>query len=404
VRTRKQRQVASLRIAGSLVAALALLLAMAFAVPAGAETTGSPEALPVPPVDAPAPVGDVQAGAEEAVPAPTPTSEPVEAPAAADSTATESSSSPAPPSQTSTSAVPARQLPNTDTAAALPSADRAVTTTADRAAATTLRSEDRAATMDGLDAAVAPIAARASDPVGEVQRAAAGTTTAIAEPLVRAAKRDVSLEIAQTTLRNASPDQALAAVAAPVREALGGVDPSAVESLLPRFARDLSSPLAAAAPAGMNGLAPADRTRGLVGFPGERQALIPVGPDGGGPPSVSLGPDPVAFGGVQPLTSAAPNAFAGLAGAAAFSATSVPDKVLVDSVNSRLPGNPPADLPSPPSRSPGAAPGSGGSTFVPLAALLALLALAASATSRRLGEVPVFRPPTPFVCALERPG
>jgi len=59
----------------------------------------------------------------------------------------------------------------------------------------------------------------------------------------------------------------------------------------------------------------------------------------------------------------------------------------------------PAPVPS------GAAAGSTGSFFVPFAALLlALLALAASAILRRLGEVPDFRPPIPFVCALERPG
>jgi hypothetical protein len=51
-----------------------------------------------------------------------------------------------------------------------------------------------------------------------------------------------------------------------------------------------------------------------------------------------------------------------------------------------------------------AASASGGSSFVPIAALLALLALAAPATLRRLGEVPDCRAPTPFVCALERPG
>lgn len=48
--------------------------------------------------------------------------------------------------------------------------------------------------------------------------------------------------------------------------------------------------------------------------------------------------------------------------------------------------------------------GSGGSFFAPIAALLALLALVAPAVLRRLGEVPDCRPPTPFVCALERPG
>lgn len=66
----------------------------------------------------------------------------------------------------------------------------------------------------------------------------------------------------------------------------------------------------------------------------------------------------------------------------------------------------PARGPLPAPNLPGApaASGSGGTSFVPLAALLALLALVAPAVLRRLGEVPDFRPPTPFVCALERPG
>jgi len=66
-----------------------------------------------------------------------------------------------------------------------------------------------------------------------------------------------------------------------------------------------------------------------------------------------------------------------------------------------LDGNPPQ--PAPGSSQAGTA-GAGGTSFIPIAALLALLALAAPAILRRLGEGPGFRPPTPFVCALERPG
>lgn len=66
---------------------------------------------------------------------------------------------------------------------------------------------------------------------------------------------------------------------------------------------------------------------------------------------------------------------------------------------------PPPNVPMPAPESPGAAtPASGGSFFIPLAALLALLALVAPATRRRPSEVPGFPAPTPFVCALERPG
>jgi hypothetical protein len=66
----------------------------------------------------------------------------------------------------------------------------------------------------------------------------------------------------------------------------------------------------------------------------------------------------------------------------------------------------PVDVPAPLQAPGGAttAAGSSGSSFVPLVALLALLALAAPAIRRRLRVVPDFRAPTPFVCALERPG
>jgi hypothetical protein len=62
-------------------------------------------------------------------------------------------------------------------------------------------------------------------------------------------------------------------------------------------------------------------------------------------------------------------------------------------------------LPAPAPQSPATAVGgSGGSSFAPVVALLALLALVAPTARRRLGEVANFRAPTPFVCALERPG
>lgn len=68
-------------------------------------------------------------------------------------------------------------------------------------------------------------------------------------------------------------------------------------------------------------------------------------------------------------------------------------------------GHTPSHLPPPAPDSPATAvASSGGTSFVPLAALLALLALAAPATLRRLGRAPDFQVPTRFVCALERPG
>jgi len=41
---------------------------------------------------------------------------------------------------------------------------------------------------------------------------------------------------------------------------------------------------------------------------------------------------------------------------------------------------------------------------MPFLALLVLLALAAPKLLRRLEAAPAFLPPTPFACALERPG
>jgi hypothetical protein len=65
---------------------------------------------------------------------------------------------------------------------------------------------------------------------------------------------------------------------------------------------------------------------------------------------------------------------------------------------------PDGNKPPAPESSQDGAPGAGGTSFIPIAALLALLALAAPAILRRLGAVPDLRPQAPFVCALERPG
>jgi hypothetical protein len=68
-------------------------------------------------------------------------------------------------------------------------------------------------------------------------------------------------------------------------------------------------------------------------------------------------------------------------------------------------GATPLNVPLPTPESPATAVAdSGGTSFVPIVALLALLALVAPAATRRLGKAPDFRVPTPFTCALERPG
>jgi len=70
-------------------------------------------------------------------------------------------------------------------------------------------------------------------------------------------------------------------------------------------------------------------------------------------------------------------------------------------LNDPAPLDGPVPLPGAPTA---AVSSSGDAFFVPIASLLALLALVAPAIFRRLREVPNFPAPTPFVCALERPG
>ena len=115
------------------------------------------------------------------------------------------------------------------------------------------------------------------------------------------------------------------------------------------------------------------------------------------------------FGGIEPLRSVAPSAL-GNSAADLMPRPPFPPAatgVSPGSASERPGGLAPLDgnypMPSPDTPD-GAASGLGGSSFVPIVALLALLALAASAIFRRLGEGPDFRAPTPFVCALERPG
>jgi hypothetical protein len=90
---------------------------------------------------------------------------------------------------------------------------------------------------------------------------------------------------------------------------------------------------------------------------------------------------------------------AGLGGAESTRGGARPDTIS-ERPNERTPLDAPPPLPG----APGTADGSSGSTFVPFVALLVLLALAVPAIQRRLGEAADFRAPTPFVCALERPG
>ncbi len=72
------------------------------------------------------------------------------------------------------------------------------------------------------------------------------------------------------------------------------------------------------------------------------------------------------------------------------------------------PGNGPQNSPQAPLPAPSGTTsltgGFGGSFFVPIAALMALVGLSAPAILRRLREAAALPAPTPFICALERPG
>jgi hypothetical protein len=110
----------------------------------------------------------------------------------------------------------------------------------------------------------------------------------------------------------------------------------------------------------------------------------------------------VEIGGVEPAWLGAPNAIGNLSRPSAVAARdslASPDErsVSFPTFDGKVP------LPSP-TLPQATASGLGSSSFVPIVALLALLALAVPAIFRRLREAPAFSVPTPFVCALERPG
>ena len=149
--------------------------------------------------------------------------------------------------------------------------------------------------------------------------------------------------------------------------------------------------------------------------PGDNPAG-PVSPGGSpappAPPSDPFGPgSPVSWPGSPATESGHPVS----AGAGSFLGT--PPSALASTgttfvsasdVPPAEPGNGPQHSPSiplpsapGPAFSPGAA---GGWFFIPLAALMALVGLSAPAIMRRLREAAAFPAPTPFVCALERPG
>lgn len=144
--------------------------------------------------------------------------------------------------------------------------------------------------------------------------------------------------------------------------------------------------------------------KGTTSFPDPRRAGL-FSSSGAIAPELSLGGYLAVTGGLEigriDLSELADR------GAARLPALSTPHAAaLTSSTVKHLGGSPtPSQAPSPAPESPAnAVPDSGGTSFVPIVALLALLALVAPATLRRLGKGWDFHAPTPFVCALERPG
>jgi hypothetical protein len=101
------------------------------------------------------------------------------------------------------------------------------------------------------------------------------------------------------------------------------------------------------------------------------------------------------------LVTASGRYLAGLASSMVASAARGDSDPAARHLNDPAPLDGPVPLPGAPTA---AVSSSGDAFFVPIASLLALLALVAPAIFRRLREVPNFPAPTPFVCALERPG
>ena len=265
---------------------------------------------------------------------------------------------------------------------------------------------------------VAATAAQVGTPAGVDPDTSIDRIAEEAAVTVRTAERHVPLETGRSTLQDASGAQALPeTTTAPVRRTLDlGLPaarenlglPPAVEEILPAAGRPTQA--AASSEAGLSASA---GSSGSSTGPGPTAPVtdLPAPPDGGSSP-----------GGVLTWEENSPTSrlihWGAIDSIAPVSETSTHFQDLVAPLFEAPSGaeagirslagdpgeRPPSDLPAAPSRSPGAVPGSGGSIFVPLAALLALLALVAPASFRRLGEVPAFRPPTPFVCALERPG
>jgi hypothetical protein len=200
-----------------------------------------------------------------------------------------------------------------------------------------------------------------------------------------------SLQLASNTLQQVA--ETLFQVTAPAQKSLSPLGSAAVEALLPPVGSLLKIAVDPLADAPLGFSAP------------PRPGSLSHRPAIGGSPFQRLS-EP---GGIEVVATGS-RASDRAAGQAETRPAAVGDAgaILAGTTIDRSRSEPPVplDVPLPAPGPPGAiAPGgSGGPIFVPLVALLALLALVAPAILRRLGRVPGFRLPTPFVCALELPG
>lgn len=330
-------------------AVAATFLALALAAPVGAETNEPPAAVPAPATEDPAATEETQpAAAEEVEEAPAPSTPPEPAEAAASPAA-------APPASSAIAPPPA--------AAPAPVSEESVPAAP---------VESRAATETVQESAGALVGRRASELVERARQDPASVAAPAVEGAAQTLRSQAPLETAQSTVL-----------------AVGHVATPAVERTVP----------SQSAPAGFD--PPASAARGASA----------AGHELGGPPAGERTPGlrkhvlAKHSGAFERIGSEAPHVPAHSAGSwlAGMTAAADPDRgrFTTGQPNGSRPDRP---APAPPPESPGVASGSGGSFFVPLAALLALLALAAPATFRRPREALDFLAPTPFVCALERPG
>lgn len=354
-----------------LAAATSALLGVA---PAGAETAGAASAPPA--VEIP----DVAAQPEStSVPAPqSPAPEPVE---------TQVTSVPASPGTSVPSPGPAGE----DSSEAPTPSERPAP--ASNPPASTSAVDSVVKSVDSVVDRVAPNSSSIADSAGATVARIGGAPARVAQEAKAApAPKHLLSELAGEISRNSSGMAALATDLLPAFPALQPGD--LLNSLLPASAT-------AVAPGGQSPAGGEPWAQGTMSFP-----KFPDAGSFSNRGAVAPAPRPGGYQGVAGkfATGGTPLSKSGGWDAARLQAASAagPAGAAIDHV--RRPAAP-SDFPLPVPGSPASAVAdSGGTSFVPIVALLALLALAAPATLRRIGKAPGFRAPNPFVCALERPG